>query len=247
MASGVKARQRSRYLRFSRPPQEKQLLDARKHVIKERKALNILKDSVFSTFVLSLLVLIAFNKDTRAPFLLKTSIETSLNGSDVSPVAFTKLRSINQWWYWSKTHLLSTLFTDEVTGKESYRPQIAHAHLIGQVLIRQLRVGNRACDVNIPTVLTKCRPGYNPSSASNETFGPRGEFSYSSSFSTHAQSYWGKMAAYEGGGHVIRLPNNKSAALILLDEAERNEWVNVHTRALFVQMTLFHAPFSLFA
>jgi len=35
---GVAARQRSRYLRFARPPQEKQLIEARKKVMKEKKA-----------------------------------------------------------------------------------------------------------------------------------------------------------------------------------------------------------------
>lgn len=38
----VAARQRSRYLRFARPPQEKQLIESRKKVMKEKKALTIL-------------------------------------------------------------------------------------------------------------------------------------------------------------------------------------------------------------
>lgn len=40
---GVAARQRSRYLRFARPPQEKQLIEARKKTMKEKKAMTILK------------------------------------------------------------------------------------------------------------------------------------------------------------------------------------------------------------
>lgn len=40
---GVAARQRSRYLRFARPPQEKQLIEARKKIMKEKKAMSLLR------------------------------------------------------------------------------------------------------------------------------------------------------------------------------------------------------------
>ena len=40
---GVRARQRSRYLRFSRPPQEKFLQESRKKLMKEKNAANFLR------------------------------------------------------------------------------------------------------------------------------------------------------------------------------------------------------------
>ena len=40
---GVRARQRSRYLRFSRPPQEKVLQESRKKLMKEKNAANFLR------------------------------------------------------------------------------------------------------------------------------------------------------------------------------------------------------------
>ena len=40
---GIAARQRYRYLRFARPPQEKQLIEARKETIKQQKASKVFR------------------------------------------------------------------------------------------------------------------------------------------------------------------------------------------------------------
>lgn len=54
LLQAVAARQRSRYLRFARPPQEKQLIESRKKVMKEKKALTILLyDYIFDIIILT--------------------------------------------------------------------------------------------------------------------------------------------------------------------------------------------------
>lgn len=53
---GIAARQRSRYLRFARPPQEKQLIAARKRTMKEKKFLRLITEIA----VLALLVFLLF-------------------------------------------------------------------------------------------------------------------------------------------------------------------------------------------
>ena len=59
---GTRARQRSRYLRFARPPQEKQLIAARKRTIKEKKFLKLSAEVGVVALLLLLLCTIVFRK-----------------------------------------------------------------------------------------------------------------------------------------------------------------------------------------
>ena len=60
--AGTRARQRSRYLRFARPPQEKQLIAARKRTIKEKKFLKLSAEVGVVALLLLLLCTIVFRK-----------------------------------------------------------------------------------------------------------------------------------------------------------------------------------------
>lgn len=57
MRLGIAARQRSRYLRFARPPQEKQLIAARKQTMKERKLVRLFTEVFVSSLLLTLLLI----------------------------------------------------------------------------------------------------------------------------------------------------------------------------------------------
>ena len=59
---GTRARQRSRYLRFARPPQEKQLIAARKRTIKEKKFLKLSAEVGVVALLLLLLCTIVFRE-----------------------------------------------------------------------------------------------------------------------------------------------------------------------------------------
>lgn len=62
MKRGIAARQRSRYLRFARPPQEKQLIAARTKTMKEKKFIRLATDIFVSVVLLLLLLFILFRK-----------------------------------------------------------------------------------------------------------------------------------------------------------------------------------------
>lgn len=59
---GTRARQRSRYLRFARPPQEKQLIAARKRTMKEKKLMRLVAECAVLALTLILLMVIVFGK-----------------------------------------------------------------------------------------------------------------------------------------------------------------------------------------
>lgn len=62
ISRGTKARQRSRYLRWARPPQEKQLIAARKRTMKEKKLMRLLVEVLVLCLTLLLLMIIVFCK-----------------------------------------------------------------------------------------------------------------------------------------------------------------------------------------
>ena len=49
-----------------------------------------------------------------------------------------------------------------------------------------------------------------------------------------------------GGGYTFTFKRTMDHTIRLLEELERYEWVDVHTRALFIEFTLYNANANLF-
>ena len=82
MKLGIAARQRSRYLRFARPPQEKQLIAARKQTMKEKKLARLFTEILVSSLLLTLLLIMVSCELS----LLSTSCELMLQPLQLMPV-----------------------------------------------------------------------------------------------------------------------------------------------------------------
>ena len=78
MLQGIAERQRSRYLRFARPPQEKHLIEARKTTLKQKKTGAVFSETLSFSILLFLLLVVAFGKDSQTPFQLNSTLETLL-------------------------------------------------------------------------------------------------------------------------------------------------------------------------
>ena len=77
-SQGIAARQRSRYLRYlARPPQEKQLIEARKNMIRQKKTWGVFKEGTGTVAVLILLAVIAFGKNTNTEYNLNNALRTA--------------------------------------------------------------------------------------------------------------------------------------------------------------------------
>ena len=117
---GTRARQRSRYLRFARPPQEKQLIAARKRTIKEKKFLKLSAEVGVVALLLLLLCTIVFREFIWChPFMY--SCDRPIHW----PLFVLGIQYKKRPMYWSSTRVLWNLrsllnFTD-IQRKEFYQ------------------------------------------------------------------------------------------------------------------------------
>ncbi len=72
------ARQRSRYLRYlARPPQEKQLIEARKQQQRRRRTEGVVREAAGTLTVLALVCVVAFGKSATTEYSLNHVINTA--------------------------------------------------------------------------------------------------------------------------------------------------------------------------
>ncbi|KAK2159449.1 hypothetical protein LSH36_153g04090 [Paralvinella palmiformis] len=246
---GVAARQRSRYLRFTRPPQEKQLIEARMKGIKERKASAILSGTAEFVIKFILLMFMAFGKDLRPVYQLNEAFKVSIVKSGLP--SFESIRSVPEWWNWTQTHFLDSVYWERwYNGQLTQfdRDYIANSILIGHINLRQLRIDEQPCHIQSPYshITTRCRYEYGPDSKSHMAFGHNTTWWHMRSDSTGANGVSGKHSYYDGDGFLVLLSKERGQALSQLRYLEADEWIDHFTRAIITEFMLFHPQSNLF-
>jgi len=69
---------------------------------------------------------------------------------------------------------------------------------------------------------------------------------YSSSVKLANAPYPGTLTMYKGGGYTINFKRTAKASLKIVDDLEAHDWLDVKTRALFIEFTLYNANVNLF-
>ncbi|ELU08773.1 hypothetical protein CAPTEDRAFT_228900 [Capitella teleta] len=255
LEEGVAARQRSRYLRFARPPQETELLKSRNDILKQKGASAFIKlvlfippsASTFCILIISsetllftvqfvLLVLIAFGKNPTHAFGIHRHVTATLAQDGEHPLA--KVHSISQMWKWMQGHFTDTMYDDPT------RPGfLSNSYLIGQVQLRQHRFTNQLCDVQVEKLLVSgnCR-----GDMEMDAFGMNQSYWYHSAELTGAGRVQGQHDDYGGDGYLVKLPNRRLPAEAQLKKLEEDGWVNSMTSAVIAEFTTFHVPSNIF-
>ncbi|XP_071112058.1 polycystin-1-like protein 1 isoform X2 [Haliotis cracherodii] len=245
---GVAARQRCRYLRFARPPQEKTLIEARKKIIREKKTLGLFSDSVVFSVMFPLLTIMAYGRDTASPFYCNQAIKDAFVNSGQLP--FSQIQTRREWFEWSRMTLLDGVYSQSVSVTPSQpHKQMAIGHLnsylIGDVHVRQLRVGQEDCSsIRYVTKTSPCRYQYSSSRRDNSIVGVNSSWTDPTAYSF---LLWGQHGTYDPTGSTIQLSRNRSEAYRQLRELEESSWLDVQTRAVIVELTLFNVPTNLFS
>ncbi|XP_033762676.1 polycystic kidney disease protein 1-like 1 [Pecten maximus] len=245
---GVAARQRSRYLRFARPPQEKQLIEARKKILQEKKAMSLISNSAGFCVMFILLCVMAFGKDIiTSPFYLNQAIKDLLIRS--GPVKFADISRPGDWYKWSQATMLDTLYTDySHYNNNSKVVQNFALHgssfVIGQIHLRQLKVVEEPCAQKLPHLPEYCLYDY---AYTNKMSDISPDMNETWTEKTSLFKIFGQHGIYDNSGYVIKLDNSRSKALSQLHDLEYRGWINRHTRVVIVEFTLFNAPTNLFS
>ncbi|KAL0238928.1 hypothetical protein PCE1_004619 [Barthelona sp. PCE] len=134
------------------------------------------------------------------------------------------------------------------------------------VRMTQVRIKNGSCEVPdlFKESIFDCSVDYTSKSEDTEdfrffynesTFTPNETIPYShqnpwtwhSSSELKGLSYQGRQFSYPGSGYIVDLPPDADMALEVVRYLQENQWVDDHTRVLFIDFTVYNANLNLFA
>ncbi|CAL1530755.1 unnamed protein product [Lymnaea stagnalis] len=238
---GVAERSRSRYLRFAGPPQEKQLKSSKKKLIKQRRAMLLLRDLGSFMFMFVLLSVMAFGKDTSAPIQFnKAQKEAFAEKHSVKSPSFLSLKSQTSWYKWSQSVLLDILYSCTSLGNEQFEMKEKLGIIIGKVQLRQQRSTPPLChNLRNMEMSQDCLRSFNLEGDNHSTT--------EKSDAIMNPGFWGQAFWYDGSGERILLNHSREEALVQLQLLEKEHWIDMQTEAIFVEMTLYNTAKNLFS
>ncbi len=74
----------------------------------------------------------------------------------------------------------------------------------------------------------------------------RSEFKYTTAGDLNSQPYNAKIDLYGGGGFVYHIKGSSKSITEGLEILQKNKWVNNHTRAVFLEFSVYNANLNLF-
>ncbi|XP_072925767.1 polycystin-1-like protein 2, partial [Hemitrygon akajei] len=229
------------------PPSLKNVEQLKALRIKEKKMYALIKDIIAHVLFLVSLSIIAYGERSPHSFYLNKAINDSFTRK------FNGSVTVDDFYNWSEEILLPNLY-----GTYEGFITDGNSKLIGSPRVRQVRVKPAPCPV--PTRLLdsikECRAPYSYSDEYMLDFGNSSTHTDSSSIASswkyqsesqlNGYPIWGKLAAYRGGGFVAELGTEFKTASRIIKYLKDNSWVDMHTRAIFVEFTVYNANVNLF-
>ena len=71
-------------------------------------------------------------------------------------------------------------------------------------------------------------------------------YRYSSALKLNGLPVWGELQMYAGGGYVAELDSDPAVTSQLLADLRQNDWLDLYTRAVFVEYTIYNPSMNLF-
>jgi len=162
--------------------------------------------------------------------------------------------NVDQMYTFMQSTLVPALYqnnTDTNLAIDSSRylhPIDSSNRMMGVARIRQARV-KLASDCQESPMFSNyqipCYPSYNSGTASRDAFGPDGVFGHLTD--PDGSSYTGYMASYDGDGFMEFLSTNRTAAEITLVDLKDNGFLDIATRAVFIDFTVWNSNVGSYA
>ncbi|GLD61521.1 polycystic kidney disease protein 1-like 2, partial [Lates japonicus] len=233
------------------PPPPADIEKMKRNKIMEQKAFALLKEILTYMGFMWMLLLVAYGQRDPNAFFLNQHIQTSF-GNDI-----LDSMSLGDVFTWANTSLLSNLF-----GVYPGFITDGNSKLVGNARLRQLRVQKNSCQIagSMLQHVPDCHapysweaedmgfydPGWNHSVMDNISTGTPSPWMYQTQAQLRAYPVWGKMVLYRGGGFVAELGPDLENASRTLEYLFNNTWLDMYTRALFVEFTVYNANVNLF-
>uniref|UniRef100_A0A3B3SCC7 Polycystic kidney disease 1 like 2a n=1 Tax=Paramormyrops kingsleyae TaxID=1676925 RepID=A0A3B3SCC7_9TELE len=233
---------------YYQPPPPTDIERMRNNMIKEQKAYGLIMEILYLGFMWMLLLVAYGQRDPNAYFLNQHIQQSFTNGT-------SDMMSLNEVFMWTNTTLLSNLF-----GQYPFITD-GNSKLVGNGRIRQVRVKRDSCPVSpsISSLVPDCQglyswdvedmgqygPGWSQNSSASGTINSTA-WTYQSQGQLRGCPIWGDVVLYRGGGFVAELVLDQGNAGRVLQNLFDNTWLDIYTRAVFVEFTVYNANINLF-
>ncbi|XP_069950675.1 polycystin-1-like protein 2 [Cherax quadricarinatus] len=232
----------------------KEELAAAKDHRKRELAMQELMLEIF-VYLIFLTIILSISYGARDPniFLMRNNMANTFAHFTTSGCpSFLEANEKQHFWCWAREVLVPNLLNTTLYNGE-HRPQEMCGTLVdritfllGHAIIRQIRV-----KPGDPSE----HPARHENTEDKRNFGRNwnisgpedSNYQYRSALQIHGFPYEGVLSIYSGGGYIVELKGVKSKVMRLLDSLEEQNWVDAHTKALFVEYAVFNAQVNLFA
>ncbi|XP_028289475.1 polycystic kidney disease protein 1-like 2 [Parambassis ranga] len=233
------------------PPPPANIERMRRNKIMEEKASALIREILAYVGFMWMLLLVAYGQRDPNAYLLNQHIKDSFTGDIADSM------SLGDIFTWANTSLLSNLY-----GVYPGFITDGNSKLVGNARLRQLRVHKNSCQIAdaLLNLVPDChapyswevedmvsyQPGWNSSVRDDNSSSTPSPWRYQTQAELRAHPVWGKMVIYRGGGFVAELGPNFQNSSSTLGYLFRNKWLDVYTRAVFVEFTVYNANVNLF-
>ncbi|XP_034741970.1 polycystic kidney disease protein 1-like 2 [Etheostoma cragini] len=237
--------------RLYEPPPPADVEKMRRNMIMEQKAFALLKEILTYMGFMWMLLLVAYGQRDPNAFFLTQHIRNSFSGG------ISDSMSLEDVFTWANTSLQSNLF-----GVYPGFITDGNSKLVGNARLRQVRVQKNSCQTAGPVVqfVPDCHapysweaedmgsygPGWSQSDKDNISTSTSSPWTYQTQAQLRAYAVWSQLVLYRGGGFVTELGPDSQNASSTLEYLFRNKWLDIYTRAIFVEFTVYNANVNLF-
>ncbi|XP_041364412.1 polycystin-1-like [Gigantopelta aegis] len=241
----VQANEQIKDVRF-RPLGGFALLQAREKGMKICRMHVMLRQVVLFSFLLTLLLAICYINFPHSAFVSTQYVKHRLTDSPAN-LRLGNLKNIPDVQGWMQSVLAETIHHQELHTEE-------FPLLLGVTRLRQIRSITDLCpaasDLNklkVPFLTSDPCEGSMTFKEDTARYGLKWQTSnnlnapwpYSSAEETNTQSKFGHAQLYSGGGYVVMLGTSYNETRQLLQDIFSEDWMNLYTRAVFVEFTLY--------
>ncbi|KAM9851174.1 polycystin-1-like protein 2 [Aulostomus maculatus] len=225
--------------------------ELRRNKMKEQRAFALLREILTYVGFMWMLLVGVYGQRDQNGFLLNQHIRDSFRGK------VSHSMSLGEVFTWANTSLLTNLF-----GVYPGFITDGNSKLVGHARLRQVRVRKNSCQLSgsVLHLVPDCHAPYSWELEDMDSYGPGWNFSEKNNISASTSSHWkyqtqaqlrshhvrGRTALYRGGGFVAELGPDLQSASSTLHSLFRNKWLDVYTRAIFVEFTIYNANVNLF-
>ncbi|OWF53241.1 Location of vulva defective 1 [Mizuhopecten yessoensis] len=249
-------------------PADNQLLEKARAVrMKEIKMWAVIREIIFYSFFVWILMVISYQNRSTNSYLYKFSMEQVFIITNDTNHKFEKITNVQNFWTWAKTGLATGIRANKWYNDD--HPLFLRGYindkvsrLMGYATMRQLRSKKDTCRIadEIARVIPECngeytilnqdegeyQVGWTPMYG-NSSDVTREEYMYTSAEELNGYPYWGQMALYAGGGYLVRLKGSSNSIKMKMEQLEREKWIDKYTRAIFVEFTVYNPGVNLFS